>query len=320
MAVSDTRVPVSIVTGALGSGKTTLLNYLLTEHHGIRIGVIVNEFGDVGIDADLIETSRDEVIELPNGCVCCTVRGDLVEAVRKTLARGVQYILVETSGVAEPGPVANTFLSPELPEIRNRAKLDGIITIVDAEHLAEALAHGETAAEQIAAADVVLLNKTDLVGEEKIVAVERNIRGISPRTYVFRTVRCRAPLDILLATGKFDIDRWLGENRDHHAHAGFMAVAVTQDRPLRMDAAAALLRSIPADVFRAKGILCVANLAAPGDRAKDVRLVFQKVGKRIETHIDRPWRDGEAHASKLVLIAPKVDQALWQSKLDECAL
>ena len=108
--------------------------------------------------------------------------------------------------------------------------------------------------------------------------------------------------------------------RDHHAHAGFMAVAVTQDRPLRMDAAAALLRSIPADVFRAKGILCVANLAAPGDRAKDVRLVFQKVGKRIETHIDRPWRDGEAHASKLVLIAPKVDQALWQSKLDECAL
>lgn len=320
---SATRVPVSIVTGALGSGKTTLLNYLLTAHHGIRIGVIVNEFGDVGIDAALMETSDDEVIELPNGCVCCTVRGDLVEAVRKTLARDVQYILVETSGMAEPGPVANTFLTPDIPEIRNRAKLDGIITIVDAEHLDEALAHGETAAEQIAAADVVLLNKTDLVGQERIEDVERNIRAISPRAFIFRTVKGRAPLEILLATGKFDIDRWIVEGRGregHHEHAGFTAVAITQDAPLRMDATTALLRSIPVEVFRAKGILCVANLAAPDDRSKDLRLVFQKVGKRIETTFDRPWRPGEAHTSTVVLIGPTVDKDAWQARLDACVV
>ncbi len=316
------RVPVSIVTGALGSGKTTLLNRILTEHHGLRIGVIVNEFGDVGIDGDLIETSDEDIIELPNGCVCCTVRGDLVEAVRSTLARKVEYILIETSGMAEPGPVANTFLSSDIPEVRNQAKLDGIIAVADAEHLLVSLSESETTSEQIAAADVVILNKTDTVDEERILAVERKIHEISPRAFIFRTVRAVAPLDILLATGKFDIDRWLAEGKDraeHHAHAGFKAEAVTQDAPLRLDATTNLLRSIPVDIFRAKGILCVANMSAPDDRSKDLRLVFQKVGKRIETTFDRPWKEGEPHASKLVLIGPKVDGAYWQEELDKCA-
>jgi len=315
------RVPVSIVTGALGSGKTTLLNRILTEHHGLRIGVIVNEFGDVGIDGDLIEASNEDIIELPNGCVCCTVRGDLVEAVRSTLTRHVEYILIETSGMAEPGPVANTFLSSDLPEVRNQTKLDGIITIVDAEHLLATLAESETASEQIAAADVVLLNKTDVVDEERLLTVERKIHEISPRAFIFRTVRAVAPLDILLATGKFDIDRWLADGKDraeHHTHAGFTAEAVTQDAPLRLDAMTNLLRSIPVDIFRAKGILCVANMSAPDDRSKDLRLVFQKVGKRIETTFDRPWKEGEPHSSKLVLIGPKVDGVFWQKELDKC--
>jgi G3E family GTPase len=316
------RVPVSIVTGALGSGKTTLLNYLLTEHHGIRIGVIVNEFGDVGIDADLIETSQDDIIELPNGCVCCTVRGDLVEAVRKTLESDIEYLLVETSGMAEPGPVANTFLSPDLPEIRNRVKLDGIITVVDAENFSAALAQGHTAEEQIAAADVVLLNKTDIVRSESLDDVERHIKEISPRTYVFRTVRCRAPIDVLLATGKFDIDRWMAEGRSkegHHEHATFTAVAIVQHQQLRLDATTALLRRIPPDIFRAKGILCVAHLSDPSPE-KDLRLVFHKVGKRIETQFDRPWKPGEPHESKLVLIGPKVDREYWQKELDACVV
>ncbi len=321
--MAEKQVPVSIVTGALGAGKTTLLNHILTENHGIRIGVIVNEFGDVGVDADLIEASEDDVIELPNGCVCCTVRGDLIGAVGKTLERDVEYVLVETSGMAEPGPVANTFLAPELPVIRQRAKLDGIITIVDAEHFADALAQGDTAVQQVAAADVVLLNKADLVPERALALVEERIRAISPRTYIFRTVRARAPLNILLATGRFDIDRWLREGRDareEHAHAeGFMAVAISQERPLRLDAVSDLVRAIPPDIFRAKGILNIGNYADPSP-GKDMRMVLQKVGRRIETTFARAWKPSEEHSSRIVLIGKGIDREEWQRRLDACVL
>lgn len=317
------RIPVSIITGSLGSGKTTLLNYLLTENHGIKIGVIVNEFGDVGIDADLIVASKDDVIELANGCVCCTVRGDLIEAVKKTLEKDIEYLLIETSGMAEPGPVANTFLVPELPEIRAKTKLDGIITVVDAENLSLALAHGPTVKEQILAADVVLLNKEDLVSEEEVKRIEGKIHEISPRTFIFRTRFGRAPLNVLLATGRFDIDRWMEEGRasdHHHEHAaGFTAVALTQKKPLSIDATGAMLRSIPVDIFRAKGILCIGNIS-DADPAKDLRMVFQKVGKRIETFFDRPWQEGELHESKVVLIGPKINHAHWQSEMDKCVL
>jgi G3E family GTPase len=315
------RIPVSIVTGALGSGKTTLLNYLLTEHHGVRIGVIVNEFGDVGIDSHLIEASEDDIIELPNGCVCCTVRGDLIAAVEKTLGRDVAYVLIETSGLAEPAPVANTFLAPELPSIRERTRLDGIIAVVDAEHLAEQSSN-ETTRMQIAAADVVLLNKTDLVSPERLARCELAIKELSPRTYVFRTVRGRAPLSVLLATGRFDIDRWVEQGwdkREEHAHEGYDALALAHDAPLRLDAISTLVRALPVEIFRAKGILCVGNAADPRPE-KDVRMVFQKVGRRVETHFSRSWRDGEPHQTRIVLIGKGIDRERWQRELDACAL
>jgi G3E family GTPase len=310
-------VPVSIITGALGSGKTTLLNYLLTENHGIKIGVIVNEFGDVGIDSELIVSNTDEMIELTNGCVCCTVRGDLVASVKQILTTGIEYLLIETSGMAEPGPVANTFLASEM---RLHTKLDGIITVVDAENLFAALTHGPTVKEQIEAADVILLNKTDVVDEQELVQVEHKIHSISPKVFIFRTVRCRAPLNILLATGKFNIDRWVEEGKtdDHHHHAaGFAAVAISQEKPLRIDEVTRLVRSLPVEIFRAKGILNIGNLAEHAPE-KDMRMVFHKVGKRIETFFDRPWKPGEKHATKVVLIGTSIDQADWQAKLDAC--
>ena len=313
------QVPVSIITGALGSGKTTLLNYLLTENHGIKIGIIVNEFGDVGVDSDLIVSNTDEMIELANGCVCCTVRGDLVESVRQILATGIQYLLIETSGMAEPAPVANTFLASEM---RLHTKLDGIITVVDAENFETSLSHGETTREQIEAADVILLNKTDLVSEDVLHNVERKIHEISPRVFIFNTVKCRAPLNILLATGKFSIDKWIedGKNDDEHDHehaAGFAAVSIHSDKQLRMDAVGALVRSIPVSVFRAKGIINIGNISDSSPE-KDMRMVFHKVGKRIETFFDRKWRDGESHETKIVLIGTDIDKEEWQKRLDEC--
>jgi G3E family GTPase len=313
-------VPVSIITGALGSGKTTLLNYLLTEHHGMKIGVIVNEFGDVGIDSKLIVHETEEMIELANGCVCCTVRGDLVRAVNQILTTTIEYLLVETSGMAEPGPVANTFLAGEP---RLHCKLDGIITVVDAENLPLALKFGaDTTRSQIKAADVVLLNKTDLVTPVELVNIETTILDISPRTYVFKTVRCRAPLEILLATGKFDIDGWVAQGKDrdsHHEHAaGFDAVALHQSSPLRIDEANRFARSLPPEIFRGKGVLCVANMAEPNNPEKDLRMVFHKVGARIETFFDRPWRKDESHETTIVLIVQGIERAQWQNMLDAC--
>lgn len=311
-------VPVSIVTGALGSGKTTLLNYLLTENHGIKIGVIVNEFGDVGIDSELIVSSTDEIVELANGCICCTVRGDLVGAVKQVLDKGIEYILIETSGMAEPGPVANTFLTGEM---RLHTKLDGIITVVDAEHLHIALQHGPTTMEQIKAADVILLNKTDVVGDDELARLEQEIHEMSPRVFIFRTVKCRAPLNILLATGRFNIDRWLeggnAEEQEHDHAAGFTAVSITESRPLRVDSFAQFTRILPVEIFRAKGIVCVGNLSDDAPE-KDLRMVFHKVGKRIETFFDRSWRPGEKHETKIVLIGTDIDKAHWQAELEKC--
>jgi G3E family GTPase len=205
--------------------------------------------------------------------------------------------------------------------MRLHTKLDGIITVVDAENFSAALAHGPTAKEQIEAADVVLLNKTDLVSSDELKIVEEQIHAISPRVYIFPTTRCRAPLNILLATGKFDIDRWLEkEHHDDHVHAaGFAAVAISAETPLRIDDVTRFVRSLPVEIFRAKGILNIGNLADSSPE-KDMRMVFHKVGKRIETFFDRPWKTGEEHRTKIVLIGTDINKELWQEKLNTCVL
>src|SRR5436309_4116634 len=220
------KIPVTVLTGYLGAGKTTLLNRILSENHGKRYAVVVNEFGEIGIDNDLIVESDEEVYEMNNGCICCTVRGDLIRVVEGLMKRPGRFdgILVETTGLADPAPVAQTFFMDD--DVRAKAKLDAVVTVADAKHLTARLGDAPEAEEQIGFADVILLNKTDLVGAEELKDIERRIRAINPHAIIHRTERCAIPLDKVLDRGAFDLERILtldpdfleGHDHDHHDH------------------------------------------------------------------------------------------------------
>src|SRR4051794_3673918 len=209
MSDAQTQIPVTVLTGYLGAGKTTLLNRILSENHGKRYAVVVNEFGEIGIDNDLIVESDEEVYEMNNGCICCTVRGDLIRVVEGLMKRPGRFdgILVETTGLADPAPVAQTFFMDD--DVRAKAKLDAVVTIADAKHLVARLGDAPEAEEQIGFADVILLNKTDLVGADELRDVERRIRAINPHAIIHRTERCAISLDKVLDRGAFDLDRIL---------------------------------------------------------------------------------------------------------------
>jgi G3E family GTPase len=204
------KIPVTVLTGYLGAGKTTLLNRILTEDHGKRYAVIVNEFGEVGIDNDLVVGADEEVFEMNNGCVCCTVRGDLIRVLSGLMKRqgskgAFDAIIIETTGLADPGPVAQTFFVDE--EVSSRTQLDSVTALVDAKHLPLRLADSREAAEQIAFADQIILNKTDLVSEAELAQVEAAIRRINPLAPIHRAQRANVPLDAILNRGGFDLER-----------------------------------------------------------------------------------------------------------------
>ncbi len=203
------RVPVTILTGFLGSGKTTLLNRILSEEHGKRIAVIENEFGEVGIDQALVINADEEVFEMSNGCICCTVRGDLIRVLNNLNKRRdkFDYVLVETTGLADPGPVAQTFFMDE--ELRSEYALDGIVTLVDAAHIEQQLGRSKESTEQIAFADVLLLNKTDLVNGESLDSLEARLRGMNRMARVVRSERANVPVDTVLDLAAFDLDQVL---------------------------------------------------------------------------------------------------------------
>src|SRR4029450_5961387 len=190
-------VPVSILTGFLGAGKTTLLNYILKQQHGYKFAVIVNEVGKIGIDGALIEKTDDDVLEMSNGCLCCTVRKDLVKGVQNLLKKGgFDYLLIETTGIADPGPVAQTFLN--IPQLQQCVRMDSIITVVDSEHIEKQMAETETARDQIAMADFLLLNKTDLVDVAPVDRIEARVRELNPHAQIFRTNHSQVNLKELL--------------------------------------------------------------------------------------------------------------------------
>ncbi|ODT88916.1 GTP-binding protein [Phenylobacterium sp. SCN 70-31] len=202
-----TKTPVTVLTGYLGAGKTTLLNRILSEDHGKKYAVIVNEFGEVGIDNDLIVGADEEVFEMNNGCVCCTVRGDLIRVLSGLMKRKGKFdaIIVETTGLADPGPVAQTFFVDD--DVRARTELDSVTTVVDAKHLPLRLKDSREAAEQIAFADQIILNKTDLVSEAELGEVERAIRTLNPIAPIRRAERSNVPLETILGRHAFDLTR-----------------------------------------------------------------------------------------------------------------
>ena len=218
------KIPVTVLTGYLGAGKTTLLNRILSEPHGKKYAVIVNEFGEIGIDNDLIVGADEEVFEMNNGCVCCTVRGDLVRIIDGLMRRKGKFdgIIVETTGLADPAPVAQTFFVDE--NVGRKTKLDAVVTVADAKWLNDRLKDAPEAKNQIAFADVILINKTDLVKADELSEVEARIRGINPYARVHRTERAKIALGEVLDRNAFDLDRILDiepeflETGEHHHH------------------------------------------------------------------------------------------------------
>jgi G3E family GTPase len=204
---NDKRVPVTVLTGFLGSGKTTLLNRILTEQHGKRIAVIENEFGEIGVDQDLVIGAEEEIFEMNNGCICCTVRGDLIRILGNLMKRKdkFDYIMIETTGLADPGPVAQTFFVDD--ELSSKARLDGIVTLVDAKHIWQHIDDGEEAQEQVAFADVIILNKTDLVTPEELDQLEKRIKSINAAAKIYRAENAAIEIDKVLNVGGFDLNR-----------------------------------------------------------------------------------------------------------------
>ena len=347
------RIPVTVLTGYLGAGKTTLLNRILSGDHGHRYAVIVNEFGEIGIDSDLIVNTDEELFEMNNGCICCTVRGDLIRTLHALLTRHVDSakpfdaIIVETTGLADPGPVAQTFLVDHF--LQERTVLDSVTTVVDAKYILLRLADSREAAEQIAFADQIVLNKVELVSLSELRNIETCLRKLNPLAPIHRANRADVALDKVLGRGGFDLERivslepdFLGahehaaqgvsghahdehcghENHDHshdrdhdHAHdSEIQSISLSSNSPMDQALISDWLTQLVAeqgqDMLRAKGIIDV--------KGEPRRLVFQAVHSLLEGDLQKAWTPAEARCSRLVFIGRHLDKTALQAGFDAC--
>ncbi|MGJ4998123.1 CobW family GTP-binding protein [Bradyrhizobium sp. STM 3809] len=338
------KTPVTVLTGYLGAGKTTLLNRILSEDHGKKYAVIVNEFGEIGIDNDLIVGADEEVFEMNNGCICCTVRGDLVRIISGLMRRKGKFdaIIVETTGLADPAPVAQTFFVDE--DVQKNARLDAVVTVADAKWLSDRLKDAPEAKNQIAFADVIVLNKTDLVTKPELAEVEARIRAINPYARLHRTERCQVAIADVLERGAFDLDRILeiepeflnaGDDHDHHHHdhdhghdhhhhhdhglkhyhdEEMQSLSLRSDKPLDpskfMPWLQNLVQTEGGKILRSKGILAFQD--------DDDRYVFQGVHMMLEGDHQRKWKPDEARQSRVVFIGRELPEDAIREGFERC--
>jgi G3E family GTPase len=342
------KIPVTVLTGYLGAGKTTLLNRILSEPHGKKYAVIVNEFGEIGIDNELVVGADEEIFEMNNGCICCTVRGDLMRILDGLMRQKGKFdaIIVETTGLADPAPVAQTFFMD--PNVGSKTKLDAVVTVADAKWLNERLKDAPEAKNQIAFADVILINKTDLVSSEQLSEVEARIRGINPYAKLHKTERAKIPLDAVLGRNAFDLDRildlepdFLGtDDHDHHhhdhdhghhhgdedggahAHGGLkhyhdeemQSIALRTDKPLDPDKffpwVQDLVQKEGPNILRCKGILAFKD--------DEERFVFQGVHMILDGDHQRPWKADEKRGSRIVFIGRNLPGQLITEGFESC--
>ena len=346
-------IPVTVLTGYLGAGKTTLLNRILSEPHGKKYAVIVNEFGEESIDGALVVGADEEVYEMNNGCVCCTVRGDLIRVIAGLMRRagGFDGILLETTGLADPAPVAQTFFADE--DVAAKTKLDSVVAVVDAKHLPLRLQDSKEAEEQIAFADVVLLNKTDLVGPEELAAVDQAIRAINRYAKIIHTAHCAVPLDEILGLGSFDLQAllerapdFLGDDapddhacgcgcscgcghdhgHDHHHHHAHDA----QPNPIHDSAISSLSLRAEKPIDPLKFEDWIGDLRANKGQdllrykgildihGSDRQLVIQGVHMMMDGTTLQPWKEGEKRTSRLVFIGRDLDEDALRDGFARC--
>jgi G3E family GTPase len=345
MPETNEKIPVTVLTGYLGAGKTTLLNRILSEPHGKKYAVIVNEFGEIGIDNDLIVGADEEVFEMNNGCICCTVRGDLIRIIDGLMRRKGKFdaIIVETTGLADPAPVAQTFFVDE--NVGAKTRLDAVVTVADAKWLRDRLRDAPEAKNQIAFADVILINKTDLVTEAELREVEARIRGINPYAKLHRTQRAQIALHEVLGRNAFDLERILdiepeflhaddhGHDHDHdhdhahghdhsHSHGGLkhyhdedmQSISMSTDQPLDPDKFFPFIQNLTQaegpNILRSKGILSLKD--------DPQRFVFQGVHMMLDGDHQREWKDGEKRQSRIVFIGRNLPEEKIRKGFESC--
>jgi G3E family GTPase len=342
-APQTAKIPVTVLTGYLGAGKTTLLNRILSEPHGKKYAVIVNEFGEIGIDNELVVNADEEVFEMNNGCICCTVRGDLVRIIDGLMRRKGKFdaIIVETTGLADPAPVAQTFFMDE--QVGAKTKLDAVVTVADALWLKDRLKDAPEAKNQIAFADVILINKTDLVAPEDLRELEARIRGLNPYARLHRTERARIALDEVLGRNAFDLDRILdlepafleadehnhhhdhshdGHGAEHHHGGGLrhyhdeemQSVSLKTDKPLNPDKFFPWVQDLVAvegpNILRCKGILSFKD--------DPERFVFQGVHMILDGDHQRPWGADEPRSSRIIFIGRNLPEKKIREGFESC--